>query len=270
MSPTTLNGVRFINQEKYLVCYVDELSEDLKGVIRKHLSTICHGVSKATKGRKTYNYQNTVKSFLERYEKKTSKTKVGMVGELLTHIFILEFLTDFNTVSPFFNMEEKSIKKGFDILTYATNKNELWITEVKSGELRKGKCANETNKILLGKAKADLKDRLSVNESSLWENAINGATIALDNIKDTKDAVIDILDEIAEEITNKQANTSTKNVILVTSLFSNLNDEIRESDIKEFSHTSIKEKIFNNLIIFSIQKNTYKKVVDFLEEEAIK
>lgn len=69
MSLTALNGVRFINQEKYLVCHVDELSHDLKEIIRKRLSTICHGVSKATKGRKTYSYQNTVKSFLERYEK---------------------------------------------------------------------------------------------------------------------------------------------------------------------------------------------------------
>ncbi|MMZ52189.1 hypothetical protein D1872_139460 [compost metagenome] len=268
MSPIIINGVRFINKTTYAVCYIDDFSDDLKDIIRRQLSSICHGASKASKSRKRYNYQNTVKSFLERYEKKTDKTKIGMIGELLTHIFILQFLTDFNTVSPFFNMEEKSITKGFDIVMYSSSTNELWITEVKSGELHQDKNSDETNKVLLGKAKADLKTRLNENAGTLWENAINGATIVLENITDTKDAVIAILDEIADEISDDHAASTDKNVILVTSLFSNLKNEIQEQSIKNFSLSTKREKIFKNILVLSIQKNTYEKVYKFLKEEA--
>jgi hypothetical protein len=268
VSSIKISGLRFINKKNYAVCYIDNFSDDLKEIIRRQLSSVCHGASKASKTKKAYNYKNTVNSFLERYEKKTPKTKVGMIGELLTHIIILQYLPDFNTVSPFFNMEEKSIKKGFDIIMYSRTKNELWITEVKSGELHQEKDSNETNKILLGKAKADLKTRLNENENTLWENAINGASIALDNIKDTKEAVIAILDNIEDEIMDKRAASTDKNVILVTSLFSNLKDEIQEQHIKNFSISTTEEKIFKSLLVLSIQKNTYKKVVEFLKKEA--
>ncbi|WP_107942632.1 DUF1837 domain-containing protein [Metasolibacillus fluoroglycofenilyticus] len=267
---TSLKGVRLTNKSTYVICYVDDFSEDLKELIRSQLAPICHGASKASKKRKTYNYTNTVKSFLERYEKKAATTKIGMIGELLTHILIIQFLTDYNTVSPFFNMEERSIKKGFDIVMYHKNKNELWITEVKSGELHEGKDSDETNKTLLGKAKVDLKNRLNENESTLWENAINGATIALENIRDKKEAVIAILDDIADEISEQKAVSTDKNVILVTSLFSTLKEEIQEHVISSFYTTTKSEKIFKNLFVFSIQKNTYDKVYQFLREEAEK
>lgn len=265
---TSLNGVRLINKLTYAVCYIDDFSDDLKVLIKSQLSSICHGASKASKTRKTYNYENTVKSFLERYEKKTSNTKVGMIGELLTHIIILQFLTDYNTVSPYFNMEEKSITKGFDIIMYHKNTNELWITEVKSGELHVGKTSNETNKSLLSKAKADLKTRLNENESTLWENAINGATIALENITDMKEAVITILEDIGDEISDQNAVSTDKNVILATSLFSNLKEGIQEQAISDFYTTTTGEKIFKNLLVLSIQKNTYDKIYQFLKKEA--
>lgn len=268
MSSININGVRFINKKKYAICFIDFLSDEIKEIIRTELSSICHGASKASKARKAYTYKATVKSFLERYERKTATTKVGMIGELLTHVFIIKFLENFNTVSPFFNMEEKSIKKGFDILMYSTVDEEIWITEVKSGELHHAKDSNDTNKALLSKAKLDLKNRLNENESSLWENAINGATIALDNLRDAKDAVIAILDDIEDEIVENRAASENKNVILVTSLFSTLNDEIKDQTLQDFFINTINEKIFKNVIVFSIQKNTYIKVVEFLREEA--
>lgn len=265
---TSLNGVRLINKSTYAVCYIDDFSDDLKELIKSKLTSICHGTSKASKTRKIYNYENTVKSFLERYEKKTSNTKIGMIGELLTHIIILQFLIDYDTVSPYFNMEEKSITKGFDIIMYHKNTNELWITEVKSGELHVGKNSNETNKALLSKAKADLKTRLNENESTLWENAINGATIALENINDTKEAVITILEDIGDEISDQNAVSTDKNVILATSLFSNLKEGIQEQAISNFYTTTTGEKIFKNLLVLSIQKNTYDRVYQFLKKEA--
>ncbi len=56
-----------------------------------------------------------------------------MLGELLSHVIILKLFPNFEVVSPFFNMEEKSIRKGFDLLLYEASTNNIWITEVKSG-----------------------------------------------------------------------------------------------------------------------------------------
>lgn len=265
---SSLKGVRLINKNTYAVFYIDNFSDDLKDIIRSQLTSICHGASKASKTRKKYNYKNTVRYFLERYEGKPDTTKIGMMGELLTHIFILQFLTEFNTVSPFFNMEEKSITKGFDLILYSNSTNEIWITEVKSGELHKGKNSNGTNKNLLRTAKLDLKKRLNQNEDSLWDNAINKATLVLDNKKDTKDAVLAILEEIGDEITEHQATSTDKNVILVTNLFANLNDEIQEQVLNDFYITTLGESLFNKLFVLSIQKNTYQKIYQFLKDEA--
>lgn len=71
-----------------------------------------------------------VKEFVKRY--KTNKDaleerKKGMIGEILVHV-ILEFEYRFLTVSPFFNMEERSLKKGYDVALLETATNELWIT----------------------------------------------------------------------------------------------------------------------------------------------
>jgi len=265
-----INGVRFIKNDKYALCLIDNLSEELKDNIRSQLTSICHGPSKASIGRKAHNYKNTLKEFIKRYETKPLPTRVGMIGEMLTHILIIEYFTEFNTVSPYFNLEERSIKKGFDLVLFSNNEKELWITEVKSGELHQNKNSNETSKVLLGNAKRDLKKRLNEQEISFWENAINGAYVALAKKKDIKDAVVELLLDIEDTISDQQSKSTDKNVLLVGSLFSNLSDEVIEEEIQKISISVEQEKLFGKLIVFSIQKNTYENVISFLMEEAEK
>lgn len=268
MSMTLVKGIRFQRKQEFAICHIDDLSDDMKAVLRKQLSTVCYGPSKASSTRKTYNYKSTLKEFLQRYDSKSPDTKMGMIGELLTHILIFQFFSEFNAVSPYFNLEERSIKKGFDVVLYSRGNNELWITEVKSGGLHRNKNASETIIDLLGTAKRDLQKRLNENEITFWENAINGATIALENKNDMKDAVIEILGYISDEVVEERALSADKNVILVGSLFSHLSDEIKEQEVRKFSGKIKTEKVFRNVIVFSFQKETYQKVVNFLREEA--
>lgn len=235
VSVPIIKGIRFLRQQGYAICHIDYLSDEIKEVLRKQLSSVCYGPSKAASVRKNYNYKNTLKEFLKRYETKTHETKMGMIGELLTHILVMQFFSEFSAVSPYFNLEERSIKKGFDVVLYSGGNNELWITEVKSGELHKDKDSNETMTSLLGTAKRDLKKRLNENEITFWENAINGATLALENKRDMKDAVIEILGNIGDQIADEKALSTDKNVILVASLFSCLSDEIDENEMKKYS-----------------------------------
>lgn len=63
---------------------------------------------------KIYSYKETVKEFIKRYKTDNNVSedrKKGMIGELLVHI-VLELEGRFFAASPFFNMEERSFKKG--------------------------------------------------------------------------------------------------------------------------------------------------------------
>lgn len=263
----SIRGVRCISKDTYAVFYVEEFSDDLKSVIRSQLSSICHGVSKATKSRKRYNYLNTLKSFLERYESKNELIKIGMIGELLTRIIVIIYFPDFMTVSPSFNTEEKSMPKGFDIMLYFDEENELWFTEIKSGQLRDGKDSNETNRELLIAAKNELKEELNKNDVSLWDNAINKAKIALDRFTDTKLAVEDIIEDIMDETLENQSSSKDKNVIIATNLFADLDDEIQSSEIEQFCSYTSNQEIFNKFYVISTQKQTYIEIYNFLKDE---
>lgn len=265
---TFIKGIRFQRNKGYAICHIDNFSNDIGNILREQLSAVCYGSSKANSSRKAYTYKKTLTEFLERYESKAPYTQMGMIGELLTHILVFKYFSEFNAVSPYFNLEERSIKKGFDVVLYSRGENELWITEVKSGELHKDKNANETVASLLGTAKRDLQKRLNENEISLWENAINGARSVLEDKKDVKDAVMEILYDFEDDVAEENAISTNKNVILVASLFSCLSDEINELEVKKFSDKVIKTKTFRDVIVFTFQKETYQRIVDFLKLEA--
>src|SRR5699024_9665748 len=270
-SQKNIEGMRFIKKEDYAICLIDNFSSELKELIRKHLSKVCYGSAKTSLGRISYNYKNTIKEFLKRYEPKMYETRIGMVGELMTHVLILELFPEFETVSPYFNNEDRSIKKGFDAVLSSNNNKELWITEVKSGKLQINTNSNESNRRLLGLAKRDLKTRLNEPDIGIWENAINGAKIALEHNVGSKKAVVDILlDETDNIYSENTTKSSDKNVVLVSSLFTSLVDEIREESLKEFYSNTVSESLFNKVLIFSIQKELFEAIHEFLKEEAEK
>ena len=60
-----------------------------------------------------------------------------MVGELLVHTIFSNYFQDYQSLSPFFNLEENNIKKGFDLVLLKNN--EIWINEVKAGNIHQNK-----------------------------------------------------------------------------------------------------------------------------------
>ena len=120
--------------------------------------------------------------------------------------------TDMKVVSPFFNLEERNAKKGFDIIAVDSNM-ELWIIESKAGEL--GKYKNSTNKVRerINAAKNDLDTRLNEHNSQLWLNAMNSVRSALDDTSE-KNTILNILRD------NKSYSSCDKNVVLYKDRFS--------------------------------------------------
>lgn len=262
-----MDGVSFIHKENFSICCIEYLSDELKKYIRANLTKICHGKAKSTRERSAYKYKETLANFWDRYKSKPEKTRIGILGELLSHVIVLSHIPQMTVVSPLFNLEEKSIRKGFDILLYDEEKNEVWITEVKSGKVRANGTSCSTTSTLLNRAKDDLRKRLNEEEYNHWHNAINAATIAIENSKTYKDAVVSILEDEMEIISEKKATSTDNNVVLVGTLFQNTSKRPLEKTVEDFSKKLTAQSLFKKSIVLALQKGTITKLEKFLKEE---
>lgn len=261
----TVDGVYSNITTDCAIFHISDLTDDIKELLRNQLISICYGKSGIISTYDTYNYTNTLDEFIKRYENKNINIKKGMIGELLSHMLITYYFDQYDVISPFFNKEERSIKKGFDVLLYEKSNFSVWFTEVKSGEPLKNKNSDQTTFSLLGKANRDLINRLSDNDNrSLWLNAINDARLAYENDIDEKKVVIKILDCYASD-TNKN---NKFNVFLVSALFAPLSNPISTRGIQSKSKEIQRDSKFNKIFILSLQKGTYIKVYEFLKKES--
>lgn len=263
-----MDGVTFNYHPEFAVCCVEQLSEQLKKSIRRNLSRICHGADQADSGRAMHRYEQTIVTFWNRYSSKTTTTQIGMLGELLSHVVLLDHFPKLEVVSPYFNLEEKSIRKGFDILLYEQESNAVWITEVKSGEIGKGKSACASTTALLSKARDDLKSRLAENELNHWQNAIHAAKIAIHSTSTYKQVVIDLLQDEGDIVSAGDASAEDNNVFLISALFTSIATRVQCASVKQFADTLNSSKTFKSAFVLSLQKGTLLKLHEFLKSEA--
>lgn len=268
-----IDGISLQKEKKYAICHIEKLSEELKELIRKNLTNICHGsCAEDYKDDALFSYQSTLDDFLCRYKKKSDDTKKGMIGEFLSHILLPVIFEDYQIASAFFNLEEKSIKKGFDLVLYNSKDSSMWITEVKSGNLHKNKGHDETISDLLDTARADLSERLSASEKMYWINAINHVRSFLSQEKDYKSTLIRLLVDKGNSAAADAADSKKHSVILVSNLFEPLTAKISNQPAEKFLK-KIEKKYFSDVMVFCVQKETYDRIIDFFEkeiEEAIK
>lgn len=262
----TLNGVQFEKSETGSFCFtIEDISDDLRGVIRTRLSEICHGAAKASRTSVLYSYKRTLTAFFEKFDTKSADTQKGMIGELLTHVLLLHFEAEFRAASPFFNMEENSIKKGFDLVLHHKAKSEVWFVEVKAGE-----CGAETsiNKLgsLLSLAKNDLKTALDSERYTLWQNALNGANLVIQD-SGLKSQIEALLEGYNEKAVVGDSTSTDYNAVLVAVCFSGAQAFASGAEF-EGRHTTQKDmNEFRNLMSIALQKETIQSVIDFLRDE---
>lgn len=192
-----------------------------------------------------------------------------MIGEFLSHVLITALFDEFEIASAFFNLEEKSIKKGFDLLLYKSSDDSVWITEVKSGNLRKNKTYDQTTRELLNTAKKDLDIRLNEQEKMYWYNAVNSVRCSLNDEKDYKNALVKILIEKGGAAAQKKSKSSDNCVVLVANLFEPLSTKITKEPVKSFLEKTNSAMLFSKTVVFCIQKETYSRVVQFLKSEVV-
>jgi hypothetical protein len=259
----TINGITTIKdkEEKAVVCYINKFTDGLKDEIRSMFCGIYHGKLAAEENKEIYNYKNTIKIFLERYKNKNDSIKKGMIAELLVHLLITVYIPKLEAVSVYKNKEERSIKKGFDIVYF--NKNKLWYCEVKSG----GDCdngdVNTYNGNLLNNAKNQLKKSTNSVRNELWDSVLIdlNSTIFQSEKRET------IKQLLHKDHPNAEVRNSDRNVLVTSVLYKPLTSKITLEKLCDQKDLINNENIFNELIIFSIQKETYQKIENFLIDE---
>lgn len=262
-----IDGIEFIAKQDYYICYINEFTDQIKDLIRRNLCMICNGKSAAENIKEYDNYKNTLMQLNERIKKKRdSSLKIGMIGELLVHAIFSHYFSEYQSLSPFFNLEEKNIKKGFDLVLLKDN--EIWLNEVKSGNIHLNKTQDETIVELLNDAKLDLKDRLNNGNLTLWNNAINHAKIALDRYNDEKEVVENILNKIYIDTLNNCFQGKNTNVFLTGVLFHDVHNKFLDESIKVKKDNIVNESLFKNVVVLALQKSLCDTIINFLIEEA--
>lgn len=94
-----IDGVEFEQQSDCYLCHINELSDELKTLIRNRLSAICHGKFRSENEGEFYKYSRTLVQFNERLQPKDPRTQKGMIGELLFHVLIVELPSSFQVIS---------------------------------------------------------------------------------------------------------------------------------------------------------------------------
>lgn len=155
-------------------------------------------------------------------------------------------------------MEERNVKKGFDIIAHDTDEV-VWIIESKAGVPSVQQDATKKIRERLNAAQRDLNSRLNMKNSQLWLNAIRSVRSSVKK-SDEKQIVIDLLEKSSNTHESKD-----KNVVFAGIVFSSLKiSQISSSDVEDIYNKFLGKKVYSQIKIIAIQKETYKKIIIYL------
>lgn len=258
-----MNGVRHIQDtDQCHLIIVDDFGNDLKNAIRARLCEICYGLQNLQHDSMFADYQRTIGDFLDRYDAKTYEQKKGIIGELLTHVLVRHYLDDLEPASILFNKEERSMRKGFDLIFLETEKATVWYSEVKSGHPPANGTASSKSLDLLETARTDIARRFTGDSNAAWLSAIIDSHITVsENVRPMLRQLLE-----ADAPVKRPADFSAA-AILVSVVYASLANEMNYGGLSGYFSTASKDKRFSNLIIVSVQKETVEKVAEFLRSE---
>lgn len=259
-------GVSIEIRDQIRVVVIELLGNELKQHIRNYLIAVCRG-SAAAEGVPAWDYRSTVKALNTRVQGKDRNGRVGMVGELLTHVLAPLLLPHLSQAAVFFNKEDRSVKKGFDLTFLEEGASRVWYAEVKSGEPSGAETPAAKAATLLKTAAADLIGKLTGNyRDSLWDAAINDAMLTL------RDPQVTSAKQLLSKDSTNAADSSTwdKHAILTAGVFSDVAQA--KIDVAAIGTSlTLTDKLdagFHEELWIVIQKSTFDAVVDFVATEA--
>lgn len=227
-------------------------SQEFDDYMSKHFVAICEGIESQN------TFDVVKKRVVEFFEKKDKNTTMGAIAEFIMHLYLKSL--GYRQECTYFNLEEGSIKKGFD--GYYTREKVEWILESKSGYIDNQAVTHPTK---IGKAYQDLMDKFSGKvKNNPWKNAYNHASM-VDIIPDQK--VRDKLRKLAADFTNnKYPSIEDYYLIPASTIF--LNGTWTEPDYLEIE--SILEKDistykFKKMIVICLTKKSIEMFLDYIK-----
>lgn len=260
-----IKGITIQNQGSFSICYIEQFSSELQRVIRRQLSGLYNGFADTEETPEIYSYENTIASFLDVYQSKSEATRKGMIGELLAHVVINHYFLHLYPISVLKNKEERSIKKGFDIIYFEDATTKLWYAESKSGAKGAAKDSSNANIVLLNRANSSLEKVFTSTRSYLWNSALVDVNLTVSN----KSKKIDIKKLLSKDIPSKTNPPGKKNVILISVLYNELKDKINPASVASFIAEKSKGTTYGTITVLCVQKNTFAKVAQFLQSESL-
>jgi len=163
-----------LNEDTLLtVLEFPELSDELRSLLDENLVSVTEGEHSSSsledvKRRIVDLFANKQSKILGEY----SNWEMGAVAELFIHLYIKTM--GLRQECMFFNLEDRSAKKGFD--GYYTQGEQHWIMESKSGSIA---TAGITHEAKLKEALNDLKEKFTgtgTSRNNPWREAYNHAS----------------------------------------------------------------------------------------------
>jgi hypothetical protein len=260
---------KYIDTNENISIYVIDIKE-LSGNLIK---AIDNSILRIWEGRNPYgttiqDVKLKIKNFLEKKQKedageqslKLNTIYMGAVAEFFIHVFLNSI--GYEQECLFKNLEERSIKKGFD--GYYSHDNETWIVESKSGM---STTENISHLSKLDEAYGQLKHKITTSsekDNNPWENAFNHAKLA-----DSNETILMQLKKYSNQFTNNQINNNIKdfNLIPCSTIFYFQDWEENKEEIIEDVKTFANKHTFSKLIAICINKKSANILMKYLEGE---
>ncbi|WP_090882958.1 hypothetical protein [Pedobacter rhizosphaerae] len=239
------------NGNKLYLIDFEVLSPEMIDSIDAQLVKICEGNS----GRTVQLVKDRIKTYLT--SKKGSDLEIGSIAEFMLHhhLNLLGFVPKF----MYFNLEENSIKKGFD--GYYLLGSEQWILESKSGRIST-KNISHSNKII--ESYNDLKSKLNGGPvNNPWQNAVSHAGhyyvgVIPDLVKQLQDLATRYQNKIFEKI--KDYNIIPGSTIFLDGNWIKPDNGVIESEIKDL----INKLEFKKIKVICLTKKSIDLFWDYL------
>jgi hypothetical protein len=238
------NYLHFIN--------ISSLSQPIVDCINKNIISICEGSSTTD--------ITTLKARLRNYldSKRGTSLEMGAVAEFFTHLYLNE--VGFTQQFMYLNLEEGSIKKGFD--GYYTYSNDQWIYESKSG-LKSSESVTHESKI--AEAYNDIAEKVSgVVSNNPWQNAYNHAShIDVGANQNIRQEIRKLKDEFTLGI---YRNIGEFNILPGSTIFLEGNwEDIEALDLKSKLEDLIKTYEYKNIQVICVNHSTVNLFWEYLE-----
>lgn len=167
MIPFSCSDYSISDKIDLTVIDIEHLTGEVESILDNHFVAICEGDSCS-------DLQTVKRLVANLYASKNDNWIMGATAELFVHLYVR--LCGFKQECLFLNLEEGSIKKGFD--GYYSHSGAEWVMESKSGMLNN---VNVSHAAKVQLAMNDLEDKVTGNDKSSrnnpWRNAYSHANL---------------------------------------------------------------------------------------------